>query len=154
MIFKKTIHFILLIFILLYIPVHGQIKAPKLKWEIDKRMVNDSLCFVDFNVKLENHWHIYSIYCISDTLPCTRFYYYQFINCTLDSIYEIGNIKFDKDLKYYKDNATFRLILNKKKLDTKSSLLGAIEYTVCYDTICCFHDSLEFGDNRKLNIVF
>jgi len=100
------------------------------------------------DVKISNHWHVYSHY-IKDGGPVpTSILYDELINANVkDSIVELGETievfdpNFDMKLKWYDHQVSFMQALH---INGEGKIKGSLEFMACDDKQCLPPDYINF----------
>ena len=150
---------LLLLLLLFIIPLNflkSQEVIEPVKWSFSHEVINDSIISLKFKAEIDDKWHVYSQNIENEPPLSTIFLFDDEPYSSIQKVNEGKSIIaydpiFEKDLKYFENNALFEHKI--KFNDTLNKISGMVDYQACNDKLCVFR-SQPFLFNFKTNIVF
>jgi thiol:disulfide interchange protein len=133
----------------------AQIENP-VTWQVTSNKLEGNRYEIIFNAKIEKDWHLYSTKLPAGGPLPTVFLFNQSPDFTkVNDVREIGTVKrvmdevFNIEVSYYANEVRFVQEIELAKGKTGSTLSGNIEYQVCFEDKCVFHEkdfSVKVGE--------
>jgi thiol:disulfide interchange protein DsbD len=133
----------------------AQIENP-VTWQVTSNKLEGNRYEIIFNAKIENDWHLYSTKLPAGGPLPTVFLFKESTDFTkVNDVKEIGTVKremdevFNIEVSYYANEVRFVQEIELAKGKTGSTLSGNIEYQVCFEDKCVFHEkdfSVKVGE--------
>jgi thiol:disulfide interchange protein DsbD len=148
---KKIVLFFL--FVISITGINAQILNP-VSWEFSSEKLNDSEANLVITAKMEEKWHIYSLFIAEGGPVATSFTFqknpdYELIGKTTETPKAVS--AFDKNfgitIAWHEDKAVFKQKIRLKK--SNATVKGSVEFMVCNDKQCLPPEDLEFSIKLK-----